>query len=128
MPFDGTQIETPALRRAILVDALRHEMPNGFAWNFRRVYRTTDCGSSGCALGLASLIWPNHAAVLLGGGDNVEAQAKFFGLSIADADRIFWDVGPKEGVFYRSVDPRPTTVARALERARLVVPDECFLP
>jgi hypothetical protein len=33
MPFDGTQTETPALRRAILVDALRHEMPKGFTWD-----------------------------------------------------------------------------------------------
>jgi hypothetical protein len=127
MPFDGTQIETPALRRAILVDALRHEMPTGFAWDFRKLYSDTGCGSEGCALGLASLIWPDHANMLLSYQRTGEI-AEFFGISARDAYRIFWDEGTRAGFVYRRETPRPTTVARELERAPVVVPDECVSP
>jgi hypothetical protein len=123
VPFDGTQIETPALRRAILVDALRQEMPDKFGWDFYTVYSETFCCSVGCALGLASLIWPDHAEILRNDFTGCEhEQGAFFGLSIEDANRIFWNETPRGRVFYRGGIPSANRVARALERAPLVVP------
>jgi hypothetical protein len=72
-------------------------------------------------------IWPGHATILRN-GRYFEEQAEFFGLSLTDADRIFWNYGPREGSFYRSENLRPTTVARALEQAPLVVANECCSP
>lgn len=46
MPFDGT--ETPAMRRSILIDALRSD--TAWKWNF--------CETAGCAIGMSKRIWP----------------------------------------------------------------------
>ena len=48
MPFDGR--ETPAIRRWMLIEALRAEMPPGFTWDFTEV----NDGCSGLTLAAAS--------------------------------------------------------------------------
>lgn len=50
MPFD-IAVETPALRRAILVEALRND--KNWKWNFNNV---GGCGT-GCAVGMMKAIW-----------------------------------------------------------------------
>ena len=49
----------------VLARALRAPMPEGFRWDFGRIRMQTDCGTVGCAMGLAYTIWgdnapPNH--------------------------------------------------------------------
>lgn len=110
MPFD-IATETPAIRVHVLAEALRGKMPAGFRWEFQYIWGVKRCGSSGCALGLASLLWPDKAELLRHG--TIQWRAKFFGLSYEDAYRIFFN---GDG-FYRSGNPRPQTVAKALEAA-----------
>lgn len=52
MPFDGT--ETPAMRRSILIDALRND--TAWEWDF--------CDTAGCAIGMAKRIWPQADAAV----------------------------------------------------------------
>jgi len=56
MPFDGRDSATQ--RRLALIAALRGRMPRGFRWNYGMVLEQRWCGTTGCALGLASLLWP----------------------------------------------------------------------
>lgn len=42
-----------AKNRAKLIAALRGKMPPRFIWDFGTVYRESDCGTVGCALGLS---------------------------------------------------------------------------
>lgn len=72
MPLDGSQVETPALRRTILVDALRNDRE--WKWNF--------CLSAGCAIGMAKTLWPKQ----------IKDQAdlpQFFGLKYDQILQIF---------------------------------------
>jgi hypothetical protein len=110
MPFDGSQIETPTLRRAMLIDALRHPMPDGWIWNFEFQQRAHICGSAGCALGLARKLG------LWNGREPVETA---FDLTTRDA-AIFHSFGdcntpiaPWYGVHNSQVTP--SMVADALE-------------
>jgi hypothetical protein len=63
MPFDDNTIlsyreETPLDRRRQLIAALRN-LPKEFEWNFVVARKKAECGSQGCALGLASILWPD---------------------------------------------------------------------
>lgn len=50
--------------RRRLLDAARARMPNGFEWNFSKIYVEKSCGAAGCMIGLARTIgvipesWP----------------------------------------------------------------------
>jgi hypothetical protein len=64
MPFDDNAIlsyreETPLDRRRQLIAALRN-LPKEFEWNFAVDRKKAECGSQGCALGLASILWPDR--------------------------------------------------------------------
>jgi hypothetical protein len=64
MPFDDNTIlsyreETPLDRRRQLIAALR-DLPKEFEWNFAVARGEAECGSQGCALGLASILWPDR--------------------------------------------------------------------
>jgi len=64
MPFDDNTIlsyreETPLDRRRQLIAALRN-LPKEFEWNFAVNRKKAECGSQGCALGLASILWPDR--------------------------------------------------------------------
>jgi hypothetical protein len=52
MPFD-VATETPAIRRARLIEALRGNMPPNHEWNFTFSYEERGCGTAGCAIGVA---------------------------------------------------------------------------
>src|ERR1700723_3358129 len=111
MPFDGTQIETPALRRALLLEALKN-LPRNFEWNFWKVYKRTSCGAEGCAVGLACSMWPalEKARVVperqtAWYGWSPESWdyrkiAKFLGMTEKQVKAIFFNEGPCGGHTY----------------------------
>lgn len=116
----------PDERRRVLVAALRRPMPEGFGWNFDTLFRSygndgndlpEGCGSVGCALGLASLLWPEEAETLPYGGDSDVAD--FFGITSQDVDQVFYNGPIASGVRpYTSDnghDITPQMVADALE-------------
>jgi hypothetical protein len=123
MPFDGRDIKEPALRRAVLCDALRGKMPNGFWWDFGGIFYTRynsqnkECGSAGCALGLASIMWPEQGNILRRG--RYEDVAEFFGMTEQQVEEIFYNREPRGEIFYRSGNPKPATVAKAIESLKL---------
>ena len=63
MPFDGKDGQEPfpyipgpeGLR--MLARALRAPMPEGFGWDFGTKYQNDECGTVGCAMGLAKTLW-----------------------------------------------------------------------
>ena len=77
----------------------------------------------GLALGLATFIWPEHKDLLLEVDETSDNfRAEFFGLTVDDQNRVFWNEKPQYGGhcygghYYRDVNPKPTTVANALKR------------
>lgn len=68
MPLDSTnwkqETETkPDLSKPSLEGLswlLRH-LPADHQWDFQIVGGKTECGSAGCALGLANVVWPEYA-------------------------------------------------------------------
>lgn len=114
MPFDGTT-ETPAIRRARLIEALRAEMPEGFIWDFRHVAQKTDCGTAGCALGLACLIWPDDDHLPTPGHRaTLNSVATFFGVDPITAYMVFFN--PYYYGFHDYHQVTPAMVADALEK------------
>jgi hypothetical protein len=109
MPFDGQNYDTPALRRARLIEALRADMPEGFTWNFKTADKVSSCGTVGCAIGLARhrFGFGGRCAGNLGEaiGIGCESGWQIFGL---DAVREVYGVPPN--------DVTPSMVADALER------------
>ncbi len=63
MPFDGKDDQEPfpyipgpeGLR--VLALALRAPMPEGFGLDFGTKYQNDECGTVGCAMGLAKTLW-----------------------------------------------------------------------
>jgi hypothetical protein len=113
MPFDGTEV-TPALRRRVLADALRAQMPQGHEWEFGTYLDVHECGTAGCAIGLAHLLWPEAGLVEPDdwGGDTDDNQvAEFFGLTLEQEQTIFYSTGYEAGW-----NATPEMVADALEK------------
>ena len=111
MPLDGTGYETAAGRRAGLIAALRREMPAGYTWDFGSAWTRDDCGTRGCALGLAITMWPE----LYPDSDSV---ADHIGISHGAAWRIF---GRTPGCLWpagRGDEVTPGMVADALSKVR----------
>lgn len=123
MPFDSlTEIDTPAARVATLVRALRQEMPPKFKWNFDNILYETECGSEGCALGLAVTLWPQHKDVILRTNGLFGPKcviAELFGITPSDVSAVFFNNGGgRYGARYpRSSKVTPHQVAAALEAA-----------
>ncbi len=113
MPFDGKQVETPAIRRAVLIDALRNLREYTWNWDFTYVVM---CGTTGCAIGLARQIWPDANLDILGANpiDAYREPAKFFGIAPATAYYLFGSAAkyPTNCMFTVT----PEMVADALER------------
>lgn len=107
MPFDGkeAQFETPALRRARLIEALRQPMPEGHTWDFDVLLNRHPCGTTGCALGVAKLIFGSDADV---------THTEFWGITEAQYGDLFTRDGHTYGVPVDEVTP--AMVAEALER------------
>lgn len=86
-----------------LIYALRHPetWPAGFEWDY------SECET--CAIGLAQTLW---AIPRTDTQYSDEFIARAFGMSVADAERIF--IGSYRGVLYQEITARH--VASALER------------
>jgi hypothetical protein len=100
MPFDSS--DNTALRRAVLVAALRGEMPDGFKWDFGIVLYVSECGTAGCAIGLAQVI-----GLVSDAWDEEEVAAQF-GMTSEQVYKVFF--GP-----YKEGYPTPAMVADRLE-------------
>lgn len=116
MPFDGLT-ETPAIRRARLIEALREPMPARFEWDFCNIVSITKCGTAGCALGLANVIWPGAIGRLC----NATVVGEFFGVTANDVDLVFYDcsIGELDRPYPRWLrrdEITPAMVADALEK------------
>lgn len=111
MPFDGTQIVTPELRRAILANALRGPMPDGFVWSYASWFAKVHCGTAGCAIGLAHLIWPD-AELIDHGSPSYDRLCSFFGMTEDEAAGCFWTGHPETGLVS---DVTPGMVADRLD-------------
>lgn len=99
--------------RQRLIEALRAPMPTGFEWDFRIVYDKTDCGTAGCAIGLACELWPDEKLDTATTG----GLANFFDLP--RASDAFWTFQTAAGYNVPShlmKDVTPQMVADKLER------------
>lgn len=110
MPFDGKdfdlEIDIYTLRRRKLCEALRKPMPEGFRfeWVEPNLARE-DCGTVGCARGLAQIVFPElRARPLRDKSGNVvkwalhdDELAKFLGMSKGEADECFYQEPDCEG-------------------------------
>jgi hypothetical protein len=105
-------VETALARRQRLIQALRQEMPEGYRWKFGHYYRETYCGTSGCAIGLAHLLFPECNLIIENKGVVLQNVAEGLGMTFDDVMRIFHSNG------YRGQGQRitPAMVADALER------------
>src|SRR4051812_42403690 len=75
MPFNGT--ETPAIRRARLIEALRYDTE--WEWNF--------CNSAGCAIGMARAIWRDIADLTKTLGLSGNQHSQIFGFIDGGSNR-----------------------------------------
>ena len=99
------------LRR--LAEVLRQKTPR-FTWDFGTVYTEEECGSKGCAYGLARFLWPHDIAVEeFGQSDFTRIMAEAFGLYIEDSRALF-SSDRTYGKDYSEVTPND--VADAIDR------------
>ena len=106
MPFDGT--ETPAMRRSILIDALRSD--TAWEWNF--------CETAGCTIGMARRIWPQADTLLVALLDITYRQyTDIFGF-IDSGNNRYRGLPPEWSDFYgmERTEVTPQMVADALEK------------
>ncbi len=105
---DNTPVQVQ--RRRQLAEALRGKSPKGFRWDFRTILSVDECGTVGCALGWAAMLWSE----LLAYEDSLvsdEDIGEFFGMSEDQVDDIFYGWRGR----YKAKNPRPATVAKALD-------------
>lgn len=115
MTIDPNQL-TPTGRLEALRDALRGALPAGFAWDYSRVREPKDCGTCGCAIGLASLLFGVDDGLCDGGRFFDSATwAAFFGLTLQRCHQIFADADLYVDV-PRMVDVTPEHVAVLIDR------------
>lgn len=113
MPFDPMPRETALDRRRRLITALRQQMPDDFVWNFAKWRGQHECGTVGCACGLAVHLGISKST-------KIDAMAQAVGLTIDAANRVFypsegWQTFRRYGVWtYAQITP--AMVAAALER------------
>jgi len=68
----------------VLARALRAEMPSGFTFDFGELYTENECGSVGCGIGLAKILWfsdKGHLGTLY--------MSEVFGVSSDDLHKLF---------------------------------------
>jgi hypothetical protein len=122
MPLDG--VSPHFLARARLIDALR-DLPSTHEWDFKMGFAHKDCGTLGCAMGLAVAIGLLRDTEIYAGFSSLANMAVVLGLSseslrpIFNPDqenfrpfRIFH--GPFMGLTYDDVTPE--MVADELEK------------
>lgn len=116
MPFDVDNTDK-ILRRRVLIEALRQDMK--WKWNYCSV--TDDCGTTGCAIGMAHAIWPDADFRMIKYGNNewsvdIEEVGKFFGITEDQAREIFNGVWDNNIYKISASKVTPDMVAQALER------------
>ena len=123
MPFDNVET-TPAINRKILIDELRKiEQYRNFTWDFECILTKVDCGTAGCAIGLACIIWPNKFQRKEVIPDlfvvTDEEIMSHFGMTKEEVAKIFYndEYNSEYEVFYGcyNEDVTPNMVADALE-------------
>jgi hypothetical protein len=71
-------------------------MPKGHRWNFSVGLRDYgDCGTVGCAAGVAALVWIDRKKYFIDKRDGIRVckLAEFFGLSLTQSYKVFSYVG-----------------------------------
>jgi len=112
MPFDGKDFDVETdiytLRRRKLCDALRGEM-RGWDWDFTSVtntYESPQCGTAGCAIGLAIKMWPE--AILTTNYTKLYRLqiAEFLGMTARQSEGCFADdLAQEYGIEMEHVTP-----------------------
>lgn len=100
MPFDNKEFDSPliftpgkeGLRK--LAYLLRQQMPAKFEWKYGVVYAESECGTAGCAMGLARFVWPEAAAAIpllfRGTATDAATVARLFDMPLEVAEDIFF--------------------------------------
>lgn len=96
--------------------ALRH--PEHWArhhvWNFRYCLKEHKCGTSGCAMGIAAIMWPQCHGLFVSLPYVLQREFK---MSPEDFDRIFNDGAIEETYGVKNDDDvTPTMVADAIDK------------
>ncbi len=113
MPFDGK--DGKESRRSILANVLRHSIPDGHHWYFGTYYENTLCGTIGCAIGVAHLLWPEACLVTTAGGADDDLIAEWFGMTDKQVERVFYlNGGAYRGHHFDTVTP--AMVANILDK------------
>lgn len=133
MPFDNaTYKPLDRTRLAELAQALRHPLPEGFAWDMGYVYESAKsyrmqaridpeghrplsegwCGSVGCAIGLAMILWPDFLPLAKDEIYNYPKLSTFIDMPPDVAHSIFFSVN-RYGDDFNAV--RPEHVADAID-------------
>jgi hypothetical protein len=142
MPFDGTlnqrlppDLTEPSLEG--LAYLLRHKKlwPTYFKWDFLEILTTRrlshtrastlvafiasaevhDCGSRGCAIGLACLMWPRQfAGAWVSNSTMSKSVSRILGMPVSSVDAIFCD--PSHYEIEPSADVKPKMVANAIDK------------
>jgi hypothetical protein len=125
MPLDDTNFILPAVKPATfdpvlreglaglaqLSEALRH--PEWWAarnhkWAYRVSLETTGCGTAGCAIGVAKILWPAQAKSV-----SCLARHEFFAIDLPEDHNIFFAVG--EETYLPMAQVTPAMVADAID-------------
>lgn len=133
MPFDNTTYKPlDRTRLAELSYALRNPLPEGFTWDMGYVYEDAQayriearrdpeghrclpegwCGSVGCAIGLAMVMYPDFMAIAGGHIYNYGRLKTFIDMPEEVAQDVFFDSGRYGGDFDAI---RPKQVADAID-------------
>lgn len=106
----GTPTGHAALR--VLSERLKGEMPQSFQWEYYTVLSCTPCGTAGCAIGLATELWPDKADVLLAG---TKSRAEFFDIPADISEEIFFFAYKYHDFNTDGIDVTPADVARLID-------------
>ena len=93
--------------RELLLAFLRSPMPKGFHWDYTVIEQERSCGTIGCAIGLARLIFEN---------DYLQADelGELIGLGVADSRFCFENLHIELGCAMYEITPK--RVAEAIEQ------------
>lgn len=65
--------------------------PAYFGWDYSHVQQEHSCGTRGCAIGLAAIMWSKEFGPVTNSRMDVLTAADLFRMSRDDAHGIFWD-------------------------------------
>lgn len=126
MPFDSTEFATRYAETEAFVPgpegarrlarALRRQMPEGFSWDFATSWHndnsTTECGTIGCALGLAHIKWPDEFGCPIG----LDSAISEIAHKIHMPKDITWNIfGMASTYGCKFIEVTPTMVADAID-------------